>query len=44
MLLANEAIMLRRSFCETGIPACPSLPLAAQALAHLVAYYEKCKS
>jgi acyl-CoA synthetase (NDP forming) len=39
--LATEAIALRRRFCEAGIPAYPSLPMAAQALAHFVTYYEK---
>ncbi len=39
--LATEAAKMRQSFCQAGIPAYPSLPLAAQALAHLVAYYEK---
>jgi acyl-CoA synthetase (NDP forming) len=41
LFLAEEALKLRRAFCEAGIPAYPSLPLAAQALAHLVAYYGK---
>jgi len=38
--LANEATSLRQRFCRAGIPAFPSLPLAAQALAHLAAYSE----
>jgi acyl-CoA synthetase (NDP forming) len=41
LILASEAIQLRRLFNEAGIPAYPSLPLAARALAHLVHYYEK---
>ena len=40
-LLATEAALTRQRFCRAGIPAYPSLPLAAQALAHLAAYYEK---
>jgi acyl-CoA synthetase (NDP forming) len=39
--LATEAARIRQNFCQAGIPAYPSLPLAAQALAHLAAYYEK---
>ncbi|MDO8955676.1 MAG: hypothetical protein Q7W38_02365, partial [Deltaproteobacteria bacterium] len=39
--LATEAAKMRQRFCQAGIPAYPSLPLAAQALAHLVAYYKK---
>ncbi|MBU1208594.1 MAG: CoA-binding protein [Proteobacteria bacterium] len=39
--LATEAARIRQYFCQAGVPAYPSLPLAAQALAHLVAYYEK---
>ena len=39
--LATEAARTRQRFCQAGIPAYPSLPLAAQALAHLAAYYEK---
>ena len=39
--LATEAALTRQRFCRAGIPAYPSLPLAAQALAHLAAYYEK---
>jgi acyl-CoA synthetase (NDP forming) len=39
--LATEAALTRQRFCQAGIPAYPSLPLAAQALAHLAAYYEK---
>jgi acyl-CoA synthetase (NDP forming) len=40
-LLATEAALTRQRFCQAGIPAYPSLPLAARALAHLAAYYEK---
>ncbi len=39
--LANEAVRLRRAFCEAGVPAYPSLFLAAQALACFAAYHEK---
>jgi hypothetical protein len=39
--LAAEAARIRQRFCQAGILAYPSLPLAAQALAHLAAYYEK---
>jgi len=39
-LLAAEAARLRQRFCQAGIPAFASLPLAAQALAHLAAYSE----
>jgi acyl-CoA synthetase (NDP forming) len=39
--LAAEAAKMRQDFCQAGIPAYSSLPLAAQALAHLAAYYEK---
>ena len=39
--LATEAARMRQRFCQAGIPAYPSLPLAARALAHLAAYYEK---
>lgn len=39
--LASEATSLRQRFCQAGIPAFSSLPLAAQALAHLAAYSEK---
>jgi acyl-CoA synthetase (NDP forming) len=39
--LAEQAIKLRRRFTEAGIPAYASLPLAARALSHLAAYYEK---
>jgi acyl-CoA synthetase (NDP forming) len=39
--LAAEAARIRQLFCQAGIPAYPSLPLAAQALAHLAAYHEK---
>jgi len=39
--LAAEAARIRQQFCQAGIPAYPSLPLAAQALAHLAEYYEK---
>jgi acyl-CoA synthetase (NDP forming) len=38
---ATEAARIRQRFCQAGIPAYPSLALAAQALAHLAAYYEK---
>jgi len=38
--LANEATRLRQRLCQAGIPAYASLPLAAQALAHLAAYSE----
>jgi acyl-CoA synthetase (NDP forming) len=39
--LATEAARMRQRFCQAGIPAYPSLPFAARALAHLAAYYEK---
>jgi acyl-CoA synthetase (NDP forming) len=39
--LAGEAARLRQRYCQAGIPAYPSLPLAARALAHLGAYFEK---
>ena len=39
--LAGEAARLRQRFCRAGIPAYASLPLAAQALARVAAYYEK---
>jgi acyl-CoA synthetase (NDP forming) len=39
--LAHEAARHRQIFCQAGLPAYPSLPLAAQALTHLTAYYEK---
>ena len=39
--LANEAARLRQRLCQAGIPAYASLPLAAQALAHLAAYSER---
>lgn len=39
--LAAEAARLRQGYCQAGIPAYPSLPLAARALAHLAAYFEK---
>lgn len=39
--LASEAARMRQRFCQAGIPAYPSLPFAARALAHLAAYYEK---
>ena len=39
--LATEGARYRQKFCQAGIPAYPSLPLAAQALAHLAAYAEK---
>jgi acyl-CoA synthetase (NDP forming) len=40
-LLAAEAARMRQRFCQAGIPAYPSFPQAARALAHLAAYYEK---
>jgi acyl-CoA synthetase (NDP forming) len=39
--LATEAALTRQRFCQAGIPAYPSLLLAAQALAHVAAYYQK---
>lgn len=39
--LAGEAAQLRQRYCRAGIPAYPSLPLAAQALARVTAYYER---
>jgi acyl-CoA synthetase (NDP forming) len=39
--LAGEAAQLRQRYCRAGIPAYPSLPLAAQALARVAAYYER---
>jgi len=39
--LAGEAARLRQRYCRAGIPAYPSLPLAAQALARVTAYYER---
>jgi acyl-CoA synthetase (NDP forming) len=39
--LAGEAAQLRQRYCRAGIPAYASLPLAAQALARVAAYYEK---
>jgi acyl-CoA synthetase (NDP forming) len=39
--LAGEAAQLRQRCCRAGIPAYPSLPLAAQALARVAAYYER---
>lgn len=39
--LAGEAARLRGRLCRAGIPAFASLPLAAQALAHLAAYWER---
>ncbi len=36
--LAAEAARLRSRYCQAGIPAYASLPMAAQALAHLAAY------
>ena len=39
--LSAEAARLRQRFCQAGVPAYPSLPFAAQALAHHVAYYKK---
>jgi len=38
--LASQAARTRQRFCQAGIAAYPSLPVAAQALAHLVNYYE----
>jgi acyl-CoA synthetase (NDP forming) len=39
--LAGESAGLRQRYCRAGIPAYPSLPLAAQALARVAAYYER---
>ncbi|NWF55475.1 MAG: CoA-binding protein [Syntrophaceae bacterium] len=39
--LAAEAAQLRQRYCRAGIPAYPSLPLAAQALARVAAYYQR---
>jgi len=39
--LAGEAAQLRQRYCRAGIPAYPSLPLAAQALARVAVYYER---
>jgi acyl-CoA synthetase (NDP forming) len=39
--LAGEAAQLRQRYCRAGIPAYPSLPLAAQALARVTAYYAR---
>ena len=39
--LAGEAAQLRQRYCRAGIPAYASLPLAAQALARVAAYYER---
>ncbi len=39
--LAGEAARLRQLYCRAGIPAYSSLPLAARALGHVVAYYER---
>jgi acyl-CoA synthetase (NDP forming) len=39
--LAGEAAGLRQRYCRAGIPAYPSLPLAAQALARVAAYHER---
>jgi acyl-CoA synthetase (NDP forming) len=39
--LATEATRLRQRFCQAGVPAYASLPLAAQALASLAAYSER---
>jgi acyl-CoA synthetase (NDP forming) len=39
--LATEAARMRRLFCQAGIPAYPSLPLSAKALAHLAAYWNE---
>ena len=41
LFLATKAVKLRQRLCEAGVPAYPSLPLAAQALTHVVTYYEK---
>jgi acyl-CoA synthetase (NDP forming) len=38
--LAAEAARMRQLFCQAGVPAYPSLPLAAQALDHLGAYWK----
>jgi acyl-CoA synthetase (NDP forming) len=38
--LAAEAARMRQLFCQAGVPAYPSLPLAAQALDHLAAYWK----
>ena len=40
-LLAGEAARLRQRYCQAGIPAYSSLPLAARALAHVAAYQER---
>jgi acyl-CoA synthetase (NDP forming) len=39
--LAGESAGLRQRYCRAGIPAYPSLPLAAQALARVASYYER---
>ncbi len=39
--LASEAARMRQRFCRAGIPAYPSFPQAARALACLAAYSEK---
>jgi acyl-CoA synthetase (NDP forming) len=39
--LSAAAAQLRQRYCRAGIPAYPSLPLAAQALARVTAYYER---
>ncbi len=39
--LAAEAARLRQRYCQAGIPAYASLPLAARALARLTAYYQR---
>jgi acyl-CoA synthetase (NDP forming) len=39
--LAQEATLLRERLCRAGIPAYASLPLAAQAFAHLAVYRER---
>jgi acyl-CoA synthetase (NDP forming) len=39
--LAGEAAQLRQRYCRAGIPAYASLPLAAQALARVAAYYKR---
>ena len=39
--LATQAARMRQLFCQADIPAYPSFPLAAKALAHLVAYWNE---
>jgi acyl-CoA synthetase (NDP forming) len=41
--LAAEAARLRSRYCQAGIPAYASLPMAARALAHWAAYREKAR-